>query len=140
MSDDGFDAEENLREADADGPTRISKREFIREVAQTAHLPINVTERFYESFIATLLNHVRAGDEVLLTGFGKFYWQRHDGHTVKFGGTRKIEPYPVMRFSSARDLNAFLKLNDEEVEASGIPGTRLMKSRDSKPKDALEEE
>ncbi|MDP9903187.1 HU family DNA-binding protein [Arthrobacter bambusae] len=146
MSDEQAMSDEGLQDDAAEGqtgenePRRISKRDFIREVALDAHLPYNVTERFYESFISTLLNHVRAGEQVNLTGFGRFYWQLHGGHTVKFSPKGKVDPYPVMRFSAARDLGGFLKLSDEEVKSTRVPGTRLMKPGTGKNKDASAEE
>lgn len=146
VSDEQTSSDEELQDdaveekTGEDEPRRISKRDFLREVAKDAHLPYTVTERFYESLISTLLSHVRAGEQVNLTGFGRFYWQLHGGHSVKFSPKGKVDPYPVMRFSAARELGGFLRLSDEEAKNTRIPGTRLSKPGTEKNKDTSDEE
>jgi len=117
--DDGGDGGEDAQ--------RINKREFIRKMAQEADLPINITSAAYEAFIKTLLEHVRAGTRVNLTGFGHFYWQRHKGHRVQFAGnkTGMVDDYTVLKFSATRESNEFLDKTDADLPGLKIPGTRV---------------
>lgn len=57
-----------------------------------------------------------------LTGFGRFYWQRHIGHTVQFGGRAKPD-YTVLMFSATRLTNAFLDLDENLARTTRAPGT-----------------
>lgn len=110
---------------------RINKRDFIRQMALEAHLPKLVAERAYDAFMKTLLDNVRAGKQVNLTGFGKFYWQRHRGHPVRFGepGQGLVEDYTVLKFSATRDSNEFLGLDDEAAITARVPGTAINRVR-----------
>jgi len=58
---------------------RVDKRAFIRQLAKEADIPLCAAAQAYEAFIKVLFDNVRAGNQVNLTGFGKFYWQRHSG-------------------------------------------------------------
>jgi len=103
---------------------RLDKRQFIRQIAKEANLPLYVAAQAYEAFVKTLLHNVREGAQINLTGFGKFYWQRHAGHKVQFGGGPK-DDYTVLKFSATRQSNEFLDLEDNEIKDIRVPGTRL---------------
>lgn len=90
--------------------SRVSKREFISEVAQSSGQPVRVVTEVYDAMIERLLANVREGTPVTLTGFGKFYAQRHKGHRVQFanGGSKEIGDYSVLKFSATRTVNKSL--------------------------------
>lgn len=89
---------------------RISKREFIAEVAQASGLPVKVVSEVYDAMVERLVDNVRQGIPVTLTGFGRFYAQRHKGHRVQFanGGGKVIGDYSVLKFSATRAINKSL--------------------------------
>jgi DNA-binding protein HU-beta len=89
---------------------RISKREFIAEVSHASGVPAKVVAEVYDAMIERLLANVRKGIPVTLTGFGKFYAQRHRGHRVQFadGGGKQIGDYSVLKFSATRAVNKSL--------------------------------
>lgn len=107
-------------------PQRVDKRQFIRQMAKEANIPLYVAAQAYEAFIKTLFDNVRAGNQVNLTGFGKFYWQRHSGHTVF--GRKALDDYTVLKFSATRQANDFLDKADDEVADMKVPGTRVKTS------------
>lgn len=89
---------------------RVSKREFIAEVARVAGVPVKTATAVYEAIVASLLDNVRRGVTVTLTGFGRFYGQKHKGHCVQFadGGKDVIDDYTVLKFSATRSVNKSL--------------------------------
>ncbi len=91
-------------------PQRVSKREFIAEVSHASGVPAKVVTEVYDAAIEVLLGNVRRGNSVTLTGFGKFYAQRHRGHRVQFanGGGKTIGDYSVLKFSATRATNKSL--------------------------------
>lgn len=107
---------------------RIDKRQFIRLMAKEADVTLHVSAQTYEAFVKVLLDSVRNGNQVNLTGFGKFYWQRHGGHKVQFGAGQK-DDYTVLKFSATRASNQFLDLDEEEAKDSRVPGTRVKYSQ-----------
>lgn len=128
-------AEAEARKKDAEEADersgRMDKRRFIREMAETAELPLNVTERAYDAFIATLLSAARAGLRVNLTGFGSFEWRARKGHPVHFGSKpgAAIEDYSVLKFQASRQSAGFLSRDPDEVEGMRVPGTRRVIAR-----------
>jgi len=79
---------------------RVDKRAFIRQLAKEADIPLCAAAQAYEAFIKVLFDNVRAGNQVNLTGFGKFYWQRHSGHKVQFGAGEKPDYTAAASLSS----------------------------------------
>lgn len=95
---------------------RISKSDFISEVAKRAGVPVKVVSQVYEAIVSELLENVRRGVSVTLTGFGRFYGQEHKGHRVQFarGGSTHIEDYTVLKFSATRAVNKSLAEEPEQ--------------------------
>lgn len=115
-------------DADDSALERIDKRTFIRMMAKEADVPLYVAAQTYEAFVKVLLDSVRAGNTVNLTGFGKFYWQRHGGHQVQFGAGQ-MHDYTVLKFSATRATNQFLDLEEDEALDKRVPGTRVKYSQ-----------
>lgn len=116
------------RDSGEPGSQRVDKRAFIRQLAKEADIPLYVAAQAYEAFIKVLFDNVMAGNQVNLTGFGKFYWQRHIGHKVQFGAGEKPD-YTVLKFSATRQSNDFLDLEANEVQNAKVPGTRVRGSQ-----------
>lgn len=88
---------------------RITKRQFIAMVARQAKVPVKVAEAVYEAIIELLLSNVRVGRSITLSGFGRFYGQKHKGHSVQFGSEQsEIKDYSVLKFSATRAVNKSL--------------------------------
>lgn len=93
-----------------DEQQRVSKREFIARVSSRSRIPVKTVNRVYDKALAELLDIVTRGDQLMLTGFGKFYPQAHKGHRVQFaeGGETQIDDYYVLKFSATRSVNKTL--------------------------------
>ncbi|MBV0894663.1 HU family DNA-binding protein [Microbacterium sp. NC79] len=95
------------------GGARVSKREFIKRVARRAGVPTRVAALVYEATVEEILDTVSDGKRLTLTGFGKFFLQRHKGHRVTTIGDRaegatdlgEIADYSVLKFSATRAVN-----------------------------------
>ncbi|MFJ2662585.1 HU family DNA-binding protein [Arthrobacter koreensis] len=89
---------------------RVSKREFLAQVSGNSDIPLKTVTRVYDAILDELLDTMRRGDELMLTGFGKFSRHTHKGHRVQFakGGSSVIDDYSVLKFSAARTVNKSL--------------------------------
>lgn len=103
---------------DPEGPNRVSKREFLARVSGNSDIPARTVNRVYDAIIAELMDTMRRGDQLMLTGFGKFYRQEHKGHRVQFAdkGSSAIDDYFVLKFSATRNVNKVLALKPTEAE------------------------
>lgn len=89
---------------------RVSKREFLAQVSTRSRIPAKTVNRVYDTILAELMDTMRRGDQLMLTGFGKFYPQAHKGHRVQFAdnGAEAIDDYFVLKFSATRSVNKSL--------------------------------
>lgn len=103
---------------------RVSKKKFISAIAKRTGYPVRAVTAIYDAALEELMSVVKRGDQLMLTGFGRFYGQRHKGHRVQFGveGEKRIKDYSVLKFSSVRAINQQLDESDEnpEVEQSQL--------------------
>ncbi len=98
---------------DAPEQGRVSKREFLQRVSQRSGVNPRATQMVYDAFIEEILDQVKEGNRVTLTGFGKFYLQQHKGHRVRVEGKfkegsremKKVDDYAVLKFSATRSLD-----------------------------------
>lgn len=120
-----------MTEKDQQEQKRVSKREFLAQVSNRSHIPAKTVNRVYDTILAELMDIVTRGDQLMLTGFGKFYPQAHKGHRVQFAdsGTEAIDDYYVLKFSATRSVNKSLVQkpsdSDEEVEEDSREGELL---------------
>jgi DNA-binding protein HU-beta len=93
---------------------RVSKREFVSRVAKRAGVPVRIASHVYDSVIEEILDIVGNGNDLTLTGFGKFYPQMHKGHRVRVADANgkfsdaegaEIDNYAVLKFSATRSVN-----------------------------------
>lgn len=92
-------------------PVRTSKQVFLIRVAQRVDLPLQVVVEVYEALVTELREAVTKGETVVLMSFGRFYRQDHKGHKVRFG-RKRIDAYPVLKFSASRVINRQLARSD----------------------------
>lgn len=89
---------------------KTSKTAFLKNVAATSGLDINVVTRVYTAMINEVQNTVCEGNTLSLTGFGTFYLQKHKGHPVQFEGKMNSVPdYWVFKFSASDVLNSRIR-------------------------------
>ncbi|MCC3283222.1 HU family DNA-binding protein [Arthrobacter caoxuetaonis] len=121
--------EKNVMVKNGDGGGRVNKREYVVRVARRAGVPIRVATDVYEAVIEEILDIVENGDRLTLTGFGKFYPQKHKGHRVqrineegKLEGTEDpetVDDYAVLKFSATRAVNRKIGSNPHHEPALG---------------------
>ncbi|MEO3931308.1 HU family DNA-binding protein [Micrococcaceae bacterium Sec7.4] len=101
---------------------RVSKREFLAQVSGTSEIPLRTVTSVYDAILDELLETMRRGDALMLTGFGKFYPQSHAGHRVQFagGGGEAIDDYFVLKFSATRAVNKSLLEAPREERAAMV--------------------
>ena len=97
---------------------RISKREFLSRIAGETRIQPKTVSRVYDAMISELIDITRSGDQLMLSGFGKFYPQPHKGHRVQFaeGGSEVIEDYFVLKFSATREVNKSLAQKPSDIQ------------------------
>lgn len=101
---------------------RVSKREFLAQVSATSDIPLRTINRVYDAILDELLETMRRGESLMLTGFGKFYPQAHKGHRVQFAedGAKAIDDYQVLKFSATRAVNKSLLEAPREERAAMV--------------------
>lgn len=138
---------------------RVSKREFLAQVSATSDIPLRTVNLVYDAILDELLETMRRGDALMLTGFGKFYPQSHAGHRVQFadGGGKAIDDYFVLKFSATRNVNKSLleapraeraeisalfssdpddaeEIDESEFDAGPAPRAKVARKPKEKPK------
>ena len=101
---------------------RVSKREFLARVSSRSRIPLRTVTRVYDTVMEELMETMTRGDQLMLTGFGKFYPQAHKGHRVQFAenGTEEIDDYRVLKFSATRSVNRSLGNKPSGVRPEAI--------------------
>lgn len=112
-----------------EGGGRVNRSEFVARVAQRAGVDAQLVARVYDAMIEEIIQVVSQGCRLTLTGFGKFYPQRHKGHRVqrvneegRLQGTEvpeTVDDYAVLKFSATRAVNRRL---DPDLGVHGVPG------------------
>lgn len=91
---------------------RVNKREYLNRIARRAGVPVRVASLVYDAAVEELIEIVSQGEKLTLTGFGKFYPQKHKGHRVRVGfgdgeggEDSEVGDYNVLKFSATRAVN-----------------------------------
>lgn len=93
---------------------KINKDEFIARAAERCDVSVSNLNRAYDAFVETAAEVAKDGKTLALTGFGKFYVQRHKGHPVQFGDRAgEVDPYVVYKFSASNVFNNELRKADK---------------------------
>lgn len=78
---------------------KINKNELLRLVAKESHVKLSVVKTVYNSIVNQIKEAVCEGNNVSLTGFGRFSLKKHRGHHVQFEAkTDKVNDYLVLKF------------------------------------------
>ena len=85
----------------------MNKTEFIEKVAQEADVSTSEAQRYFEAFERVVTETLKGGEEVRITGFGKFSVKERkarEGRNPQTGEKMKIAASRVPSFSAGNAL------------------------------------
>ena len=85
----------------------VNKDDLAREVAEKSGLGVSEAKRALEATLSVIEEQIGAGNEVRLTGFGKFSVSRRaarPGRNPRTGETMEIAAKSVPKFSAGAEL------------------------------------
>ena len=89
----------------------MNKTELIESIAAKADVPTSEAQKYFEAFEQVVTDALKGGDEVRITGFGKFSVrerQAREGRNPQTGEKMKIAASKVPSFSAGNALKAAL--------------------------------
>ena len=105
----GEDGESPAHGADQEeeGGAPLKKTELIEAIAEKADVPKSQAQRYFDAFEEVVTDALKGGDEVQITGFGKFYVREQkarDGRNPQTGEKMRIPAQKVPTFSAGNSL------------------------------------
>jgi DNA-binding protein HU-beta len=91
--------------------TFVNKTEFIERVAEEAGFPKSEAQRYFDAVENVVTSALKNGEEVQITGFGKFYVQERtarEGTNPQTGKRMNIPAKRVPSFSAGNTLKESL--------------------------------
>ena len=85
----------------------MTKTELIEAIAQSAEVPKSQAQKHFDAFEEVVTNTLKGGDEVQITGFGKFYVREQkarDARNPQTGEKVRIPAQKVPTFSAGNSL------------------------------------
>jgi DNA-binding protein HU-beta len=85
----------------------MKKKELIERIAEKADMPKSEAQKHFEAFEAVVTEALKAGEDVQITGFGKFSVKERkarEGTNPQTGEKMKIAAQKVPAFSSGNAL------------------------------------
>ena len=85
----------------------MKKTELIEAIAEKADVPKSQAQKYFDAFEEAVTNALKGGDEVQITGFGKFYVREQkarDGRNPQTGEKMRIPAQNVPTFSAGNSL------------------------------------
>ena len=85
----------------------MNKTELIEAIAERADVPKSQAQKHFDAFEGVVSNVLKGGDEVQITGFGKFYVREQkarDGRNPQTGKKMRIPAQKVPSFSAGNSL------------------------------------
>ena len=85
----------------------MNKTELIEAIAERADVPKSQAQKHFDAFEGVVTNVLKGGDEVQITGFGKFYVREQkarDGRNPQTGEKMRIPAQKVPTFSAGNSL------------------------------------
>jgi DNA-binding protein HU-beta len=85
----------------------MKKKELIERIAEKAEVPKSEAQKYFEAFEKVVTEALKAGEEVQITGFGKFSVKERkarEGRNPQTGQKMRIAAQKVPSFSAG---NAF---------------------------------
>ncbi len=105
----GEDGESPAQGADQEegGGAPLKKTELIEAIAERADVPKSQAQKYFDAFEQVVTDALKGGDEVQITGFGKFYVREQkarDGRNPQTGEKMRIPAQKVPAFSAGNSL------------------------------------
>ncbi len=85
----------------------MNKTELIEKIAEKADVPKSEAQRHFDAFEEVVTDVLKSGDEVQITGFGKFYVREQkarEGRNPQTGEKIRIPAQKVPSFSAGNAL------------------------------------
>jgi DNA-binding protein HU-beta len=85
----------------------VNKTELIEAIAERADVPKRQAQKHFDAFEGVVTNVLKSGDEVQITGLGKFYvteQKARDGRNPQTGEKMRIPAQKVPSFSAGNSL------------------------------------
>ena len=85
----------------------LKKTELIEAIAEKADVPKSQAQKYFDTFEEVVTDALKGGDEVQITGFGKFYVREQkarDGRNPQTGEKMRIPAQRVPTFSAGNSL------------------------------------
>lgn len=96
---------------------KLNREEIIARAAEKTGFSVSDMTKAVLAFEDAIKDAAMEGKTVCLTGFGKFYLQRHKGHPVQFAkDTEEVVDYLVYKFSASNVWNATLREADRQKQ------------------------
>ena len=89
----------------------MNKTELIEAIAERADVPTSQAQKHLEAFEDVVTHVLKSGDEMQITGFGKFYVREQkarDGRNPQTGEKMRIPAQKVPSFSAGNSLKEFV--------------------------------
>ena len=85
----------------------MKKTELIEAIAEKADAPKSPAQKYFDAFEEVVTDALKGGNEVQITGFGKFYIREQkdrDGRNPQTGEKMRIPAQKVPTFSAGNSL------------------------------------
>jgi DNA-binding protein HU-beta len=85
----------------------LKKTELIEAISEKADVPKSQAQKYFDAFEEVVTDSLKGGDEVQITGFGKFYVREQkarDGRNPQTGEKMRIPAQRVPTFSAGNSL------------------------------------
>jgi nucleoid DNA-binding protein len=85
----------------------LKKTELIEAIATRADVPKSQAQKYFDAFEDVVTDALKGGDEVQITGFGKFYVREQkarDGRNPQTGEKMRIPAGTIPAFSAGNSL------------------------------------
>ncbi len=85
----------------------MKKTELIEAIAERADAPKSQAQKYFDAFEEVVTDALKGGNEVQITGFGKFYVREQkarDGRNPQTGEKMKIPASKVPAFKAGKSL------------------------------------
>jgi DNA-binding protein HU-beta len=85
----------------------MNKTELIETIAERAEVPKSQAQKHFDAFEEAVTNALKSGEEVQVTGFGKFYvrdQKARDGRNPQTGEKMRILAQKVPSFRAGNSL------------------------------------
>jgi DNA-binding protein HU-beta len=99
-------------EADKGGNVYMNKTELIQKIADEANGSKSEAQKFFDAFEDVVTSELKKGNQVQITGFGKFYVQKRaarEGVNPQTQRKMKIPASKVPKFTAGNSLKDAIK-------------------------------